>query len=493
MPLPWESTTNLVSRIDDLQNWADLAAPWQAQQANCIVKRIIEILRDRASASPERRRDVIDEAVACNPGPRFPWPQFHGSERGLAFLYQFAPWADTGSVVATKRIRDRGIPVDVVSCSGSNRRRIDPTIATIAAPYINRLIHLELTQAWASWTEVRAFVAGAMRAAELMGGERSHLYTRAMWVPSHYAGAVYKAKNPDVRWIAEFSDPLSVDIKGESRPGPEMEEADSWFEQAWNMAESRWGTIPDARRGFFSLAEWIVYTLADEVWFTNENQRDLMLGAIEYSHLRDDVLRRSVVSHHPTLPESYYALRDVDYEVDHTKLNLAYFGEFYATRGIRDVTDAMKLLPDEFRSQVHLHVFTSFVPAGRGGSRPAHMPPSAYKALVETAMSGVGAEGIEDQVHINPALPYLDFLAMTNHFDYLIVCDAATADHHEQNPYLPSKWSDYANSRAGTWAFVEPTSVLSKKPATTITPLGNPEEATRDLLKMLKVWRAENG
>ena len=48
--------------------------------------------------------------------------------------------------------------------------------------------------------------------------------------------------------------------------------------------------------------------------------------------------------------------------------------------------------------------------------------------------------------------------------DVLIVNDAHTVGIHERNPYLPSKWSDYAGSGTPVWGIVEPGSVLSKQP-----------------------------
>lgn len=480
-----EQTTDLVERLIALQEWGDTAQPWQAAQSEALVGEIAQVLRDRASGSSAQRRAVFDEITMCRPGPNFPWEKVQPTSRGLAFLYQFAPWADSGGVVASKRMRDRGDVVDVISCSGANRRRIDPTISLVGAPYVGKLIHLELLQAWASWPEVRAFCAEGIKAAEALGGSRTHLYTRALWAHSHYAGALYKVRHPQVPWIAEFSDPVSIDIEGQWRPGPPVPR-EAWYEPVWQTIEAKWGPIPEKRTDFFPLAEWVAYTLADEVWFTNEHQRELMLSAIDEDAVRDDVHRRSHVSHHPTLPPEFYELVPTQYDVDDTKLNLAYFGEFYATRGIGDVTAAIRLLPGDLQTQVHLHVFTNFVPAGKGGRRPAHMTEAAYQELVERAVQGIGADGIEEQVHINPARPFLEFLNLTQRFDYLIVCDALTKEHHTRNPYLPSKWSDYANSAADTWAVVEEGSMLSTKPATAMSPVGDPETAAEVLLGMLQ-------
>ena len=477
-------TVALVRRMVALQAWADVSPHWQAAQAEALIDEVAVLLRDRASGSAEQHRAVFDEITMCAPGPTFPWEKVQPLARGLAFLYQFAPWADSGAVVASKRMRERGDVVDVISCSGANRRRIDPTIALVGAPYVGKLIHLDLLQAWASWPEVRAFCAEGLKAAEALGGSRTHLYTRAMWPPSHFAGALYKLRHPEVPWVAEFSDPLSIDIEGNWRPDPEVPRED-WYDPVWRAIEERWGPVPERRRGFFPFAEWVAYALADEVWFTNEHQRELMLAVIDDDALREDVRRRSHVSHHPTLPPEFYELVPTEYTVDDSKLNLAYFGEFYATRGIGDVTSAIRLLPDELRSQIHLHVFTNFVPAGHGGRRPAHMTEAAYNELVNRAVQGVGADGIEDQVFINPARPFLEFLNLTQRFDYLIVCDALTAGHHERNPYLPSKWSDYANSAAGTWALVEEGSMLSTKPASAMSPVGDPEAAAVVLRQLL--------
>lgn len=480
------STIALTQRVMALQAWAARCEPWQATQAIALAEAATALLRDRAEGGPAQCRQVFDEITSSNPGSGFPWAEVQPTPRGLAFLYQFAPWADTGAVVASKRLRERGQVVDVISCSAAHRRRIDPTIASISAPYVGRLIHLDLDQAWASWPAVRNYAVRATQEAESMGGSRTHLYTRAMWVPPHYAGAYYKTRHPAVPWIAEFSDPLSIDVEGRRRTGPTVPRED-WFEAVWSEVEARYGTIPETERGFFSFAEWITYALADELVFTNENQRDLMLSSIEHPDLRADALGRSRVSHHPVLPHSFYDLVDNEYVVDASKLNLAYFGDFYATRGISDITSAIKLLPDELRKQVNLHVFTSFVPAGQGGSRPAYLSQAAYDDLVQRAMAGVGGAGLESQIHLNPALPYLDFLNITRRFDYLIVSDARTAGHHEVNPYLPSKFSDYANSTAGTWALVEEGSILSRAAAAITTPVGDVpaalEALTAELLK----------
>src|SRR5690606_40152633 len=53
--------------------------------------------------------------------------------------------------------------------------------------------------------------------------------------------------------------------------------------------------------------------LADEIIFTNSNQLSYMLGYCDLpSEAIEDVRKRSVISHHPTLPALFYNVADPD-------------------------------------------------------------------------------------------------------------------------------------------------------------------------------------
>lgn len=484
MPASESTSAELAREIERLQSLGRREGDAAVEDR---IDAICAELLERASGSADARREVFDDIVSTRP-TSFPWNRVRPQERGLAFLYQFAPWVDTGAVVASKRLREEAAIVDVISVNGAQRRHVDPTTSLIGAPYVDNLVHVDIPQTWAHWGGVRAYVGRALKAAERLGGPRSHVYSRAMWVPSHYAGAMYKLRHPDVPWVAEFSDPLSLDVEGKPRPGQQVSR-DPWYEPVFSEVERRWGPIPEARMGIFGMAEWLVYALADTVLFTNDLQRQTMLETIEHPQLRESVAARSVVRNHPSLPARFYDLAPAEYAIDPSKVNLAYFGEFYATRGIGDLTTAMRMLPSDLRPHVHLHVFTNYVPAGKGRARPVSMSNDAFQALVVRAQQGIGADGIEDQVHLNASLPYLQFLNVTRHFDYLVVCDARSGAGHHVNPFLPSKWSDYANSSAGAWAFVEEGSSLSGKPAEIKTPLGDPDAARRVLMSLIEAKR----
>lgn len=425
------------------------------------------------------RRAVFDRLAVDEAAWAVPWDALRAEASVLGILYNFQPFADTGSTVATKRLRVLGRTADVISCSFLHHKKIDPTVAAISRPYVARQRYLEMRPSWASWHAFAEFAAEARDQAAAWradGARYDTLYTRANWAPSHYAGALVKEEDPTLHWIAEFSDPLSLDVQGKRRGDP-LDRSDLLLRRLVAPVEERYGPIPDNHFSIFGLAEILPYAMADTVQFTNELQMAAMLEHVYSPELAERVRERADVSHHPSLPPAYYTARPVSYEVDPDMVNLAYFGEFYVTRGITDVTLAMSMLPPEIRDRIRLHVFTNFVPEGGLATRPPGFSRAQFDALVKRAQDGVGAHGIEHLVRFNASLPYLEFLAVTAGFDYLIVNDAHSGPLHDVNPFLPSKWSDYRGSSARTWALVEDGSVLSTMPTAVSTPVGDPAAA----------------
>ena len=132
-----------------------------------------------------------------------------------------------------------------------------------------------------------------------------------------------------------------------------------------------------------------------------------MLGYCEDPALVERALERSVVTAHPTLPAEFYHYVTSTYEVDPTKVNIAYFGVFYATRGLTEVVEAFGSLAPEIRARLRFHVFTA---------KPDEIADDMRKA------------GLDDVVVANPYVSYLEFLNLTTHFDALLVNDAKTQE-----------------------------------------------------------------
>lgn len=474
-----------------LDEWATIRngrPPAVVRLANLVAEDVYRGLAEAASGNMEYRRDLMDRLAVSGRAADIRWDRFRTGASGLAILYNFAPFADTGSTVASKRLRDFARTMDVISCSWVNHKKVDPTVGIISRPYIGRQSYLDLRPSWASWEAYEEFCREGMDQIASWKAEGQNydlLYSRANWASSHYLATAYKQQNPDIEWVAEFSDPLSLDVEG-SRRGDALDRNNAFLADLVAPVEAEYGRIPDDHFTIFGLAEILPYALAETVLFTNEHQMASMLEHVYSPALVERVRRHAEVSNHPTLPPVYYSARTVDYKVDPTKLNLAYFGEFYATRGITDLTVALKMLSPEMRDHVHLHVFTNFVPEGGLASKPAGFSQKSFKALVKRAQDGVGAHGIEHLVTFNASLPFLEFLGVTAAFDYLIVNDAHSGPNHQVNPFLPSKWSDYAGSEAAAWALVEDGSILSGKPARVKTPVGDPNAAREMLWKLIE-------
>lgn len=445
---------------DRVQPAQDAAAVWvaatEAGEA-VLADDAVAALREFLHGPADMRRDVSDHVLLVPGAEQLPWQDMIPEAQGLALLYNFSPFQDTGSTVASKRLRQFGASVDVIACSFLHHKKADPTIERISAPYVKSKLFLPFAPNWGHWTAHAAFATRAADMAERYMAARQDpyefLYTRAMWSPSLIAGALVKLRHPELRWVAEFSDPLSQDVEGKHRGGPVLEDACS--SMLITALEERHGALTEQERTVFALAELVAFAFADEIIFTNALQMKTMLDGLERQDLRERVRRVATVSHHPALPRPFYRMAHPAVEVSSEFLNIAYFGEFYSSRGLVEVTSAMRSLPEHLRERTRLHVFTNYVPAAEGGQRPRNFSPAQYDSLVRRALDGVGAHGIEHLVSFHPSLPFLEFLAATDAFDLLVVRDAATSGHHAVNPYLPSKWSDYSGSSAATWAIVE--------------------------------------
>ena len=90
-------------------------------------------------------------------------------------------------------------------------------------------------------------------------------------------------------------------------------------------------------------------------------------------------------------------------------------------------------------------------------------------------------------VRINGYVPYLEFLNVSTNFDALVVNDTDTVrSAFSVNPFLPSKYADYAGSGTAVWGIVVEDSPLSKLPLTYCTASGDSAQASKVLDELLE-------
>jgi len=423
------------------------------------------LIRDYVASHPSDQKRLRDDIAQRGLQDIIPWRTINaGQARDLAVLYCFTPYLDTSGLVAARRLLTRGVLTDVISQKMDNLRMLDPSSNRVASEILDTVRIIPGEASFSNWELTRTFVQKVQReVADLQSSKGPYrtLYSRAMAVQSHFAAAVVKLRNPDIVWTAEFSDPLLINIEGEERVGAIGDDRIS-AEIVRGIVAA--GFSPPPTQQLFAWAEIIVYALADEIVFTNENQRTMMLGYCHDPALAERARSISSVSHHPTLPERFYRAVSHPLPLPSDVVHIGYFGVFYLKRGLTEVTAALEALSAAERRRVCLHVFTD---------RPDNLALDVLN------------RGLSDVIQVHEYVPFLAFLNLTLRFDALLVNDASTADHHALNPYLPSKISDYRGSGTPIWAIAEPGSVLSTMKTEYASSLGDETEATdvlRDLI-----------
>lgn len=410
------------------------------------------------------KQDILDEIVALGV-LGLPWQILHDGATRLVVATNFSPSADTGAIVTAKRIRNVGEPVDVISSDLSHVRARHWKNSLISSPYVHkhRMVQPGITS-FSSVQDLLSFINAGMSVFSDWvdaGAEYQSIYSRSMWPHSHLLAAAIKRRAPDLHWVAEFSDPNSLTVEGKFRTQPEVPEELAEKFLGWGSAEH--DNLLNSEPAVFRWAELLPYLYADELIFTNGNQLKIMLEHAPPG-LRADIKSRAVINVHPTLPAAFYEIAQPAWVADSDRVNLAYFGDFYKTRGMSEIFDGLNELTDAELSQIRLTIFTA----------SKH---EVVRRFLHPRVASV--------VEICHKLEFLEFLAVLKNFDVLIVNDAQTAGHFSLNPYLPSKISDYRGASTPVWAVTESGSILSSMVFEYESRLGDKQAAVEVLRGIL--------
>lgn len=365
----------------------------------------------------------------------------------LVVSYCFPPFNDPSGVVAAKRIIEEGKVVDCVSADMSAVRSVDTSLVNAVGPFVRKHWMLDGPPSFGDWTAISDF---AVRARRITRKEKQYdrLYTRAMWPASHVAGALIRLSNPSIQWVAEFSDPMRFDAEGNERKGPiSVNRTSRQLEKAIRKS----GLSSLDLRTHFELTEAATAVLASSLILTNQNQLLAMMEGYP-SDWRHMIEAKAEVRSHPTLPREYYSFGAAKFTVPREKINVGYFGSFYPNRGLGPVLERASTLPAKIRDRLQFNLFT-------------HEP--------DKAAERINSEYPEVFVECRGYLGYLDFLSSLEVLDTLLVVDAQVGD-GRINPFLPSKYADYAGSETPIWAVVEGGSPLEDMPVARRSYLDDP-------------------
>lgn len=335
------------------------------------------------------------------------------SKTGIAFCHNFSPTIDPSAIVAPKRLKEidslEGEPIrwTVISKDMSSIRSVD----TRYVFFYSRFLYASQIMIKGIVRELpkNQYFFGRIAYQKAKEIEATVIYSRSMFPGSHIAAYLYKLKHKEVKWYAEFSDPLLYNTFNTERKSICEEDDDAILHDFWSSVEE------------------MVYENADVIIFTNENQRQYMLS-YNRTHIANSLIeQKSMVSHHPIMDHRFANVIVSKYSLP-KGINIAYFGSLPKYRN-RDLLIQMLDNP-----RVHLHIFT----------------------VMTKDMSGLK----HDRIHLNTNVDYLQFLNIASRMDYLVVIDSENVS--DINPWLPSKVSDYIASGTPIIAIVKAGSTLSQ-------------------------------
>ena len=385
----------------------------------------------------------------------------------LMICYKFPPSQRVSGVVYARRLIKSEKIVDTIQGPNFNEE-LDEDFNKVVDKFTNKRYQTKSYKVSPTWASIEKFNEEGM---EILEKEKVYkkIYSRVGSHESHFLALEYKLKHHETFWSAEFSDPLSITIDNKKRGNPKdnifvknreyidrindeiknyAKNYDRYFNDNGNKEDE--GGIGqtalkdldlrmiDEEFTIFQLCEYLPFLFADEIVFTNENQKELMLDF--YPETKELVKSKSRVSHHPTLDEEYYHIVESDYEVDENYINFGYFGTYLGKRHLENVYYAFQYLNPQFKDKYKIHIFAQ--------NR-------------ETLKRIISDLDFADSFIINDKAPLLEFLNLTTKFDVLIVNDLKTYGNFEKNPFLPSKLADYLGSGRDIWAIYEKGSIMS--------------------------------
>ena len=421
------------------------------------VLRINEYLR----AHPEDLEKVIKDINSYN-FDFFPYKYFNedlskldNPNNELIISYAFSPTNTTTSNVIAKKILTDKNNVSVICASLDNLNK-DYTFEKFVNQFIIDKMVIDLPFN-ITLENMMQFVE--MGLAELNKRPTyDKIYSIAYFTPSHLLGYYYKINNKDTFWSAEFSDPLIYNMNGDYQT-PEIKD-ENLVKEINKTLPKEFDKIKTTDTINYVL-EYITYIFADELIFTNENQKEVMIE--NFPKLSKIINNKSKIVPAQTLADKYYYFKESHYPIDNNYINFAYFGVIFGNRNFEEFINGFDNLHDEFKDKFRLHLF------------------SPNKTMFEQILSS----DILSKTTINQNVEFLDFLNLTTKFDVLLVEDSLIDGLYSKNPFLPSKISDYEGSGTDIWAICDNGSIMDQIDLKYKSYLKNPESSKNVINKIM--------
>lgn len=375
---------------------------------------------------------VTNSSVRCLNKGRYSMRQ------GIAFCHNFSPSNDPSAMVASKRLNQINVAErsnfnwHVICKNMSDIRAVDSDWENYFAQFaFSEKIVIQGKTSDSPRAQLSFAIQAYLRAAFV---DAEVIYSRSMFPGSHIAAYLYKRRHPETVWYAEFSDPIAYTSSGTKR------------DKKHSLSESYFDD-------FYESCELLPYMFANHIVFTNDIQRDYMLDYCTDEAAANRAAERALVWHHPVIDGRYTKLVHSKWEPASGKINIGFFGSFYARRNVKPL---LKLASSE---KVALHLFV----------------PNPDKVRI-----------CGSNVKVNKALPYFEFLNVASKMDFLFLNDMEPLDN--VTPWLPSKLSDYLATGTRIIACCNEGSPLSRYESASIIKIDSSDidEAFIDALSELR-------
>lgn len=356
-------------------------------------------ISDRLERIDPGERDALKAVILEHTSPLIN-RSLLGEVRAVAFCQGFPPYSNAASINASQRLDEiaqrEGTTLDwhVIRADMRDRFNTDEHYRRSYADL--HVSTVDVVGEMPSANEAAQMTWGHEAAAFARDLPAEVIYSLSMQPGAHLAAYRYKRDHPDVKWYAEFTDPIHMTSSGRPR-----------------TISRTYGGEHEVLNDFWRALERVVYEHADVIIFTNHHQMHYMLDHACPPGMRGAVEAKSLMLPHPRIDARYVHVDPPEYVLDPSVFNIGYFGTFYEG----DESDATieRILSNP---QAHLHVFTK--PTGRLIRLQSNHP---------------------DRISISPLYPYLQFLNLASRMDYLLLLHRPFPG--EEDPYITSKWHDY--------------------------------------------------
>lgn len=252
-------------------------------------------------------------------------------------------------------------------------------------------------------------------------------------IPSftHWAAYCVKKKNPSIKWIASFSDPLyksPYKVDKETIKEYSLITKIGFYVYIWIYMNSWY--------------EKIAMKYADKIVYICEEQRDFMVNNYEN---REELLKKSLVVPLNYIKDwdMYSKLIEEDERMPSNPKIFSHFGRVYGLRKIDSFLLALKNLKDEdelLSSKMVFKQYGEFLPR--------------YMKMLEQY-------NISDLFVFYDKVGYDDVMRLMKDSDVLVLFDTILPD-DEIQPYLPSKTLEYLLLKKELFILTTPTSPSSR-------------------------------